>query len=193
MNFYNEHDPKAAAWLRELIALIRVLQMDTSCGPIERGRWGIKPTPFQAICSFWSSAIGRFARILACAPHPERGIRRSFHRLLVHLDYIAETVQDWNLEIASLLCVGDTRIPFQDCAGETLSPILPLAPFGRHQNKSISDSGLAELGTSCHNGDNHALLPDLGDSSSDTQRHTFVNKSFLREGHCGHCRNGYMV
>ena len=193
MNYYNENDRKAAAWLRELIALIRVLQMDTSCGLIERGRWGIKSTPFQAICSFWSSAIGRFVHILACAPHLEHGIRRSSHRLLVHLDCIAETSQDWNLVIASLLCVGDIRIPFQDCAGETLSPILPPAPFDRRQNKSISDSGLAELGTSYHNGGNHALLPDLGDSSSDTQLHTFVNKSFLREGSCGHCRNEYMV
>jgi hypothetical protein len=111
----------------------------------------------------------------------------------VHLGCISEIAQDWSLAIASPLCVVGTQTPFQDCAGETLSRTLPLAPFGRRRSKSISDSDLNGWGMFYHNGGNCALSRGSGDSSICMQRHTFVSKSFLREASYGHCRIGCRV
>ncbi len=191
MNYYNEHDQNAAAWLRELITLIRVLQVDTSYGPIEHGRLGIESTPFQAICSFWSSAIGHFVHVPACEPHLERGIRRNSRRLWARQGYSAETAQDWSLAIASPLCVGDIRIPFQDCAGETLSQTLLLAPFGRRQSKSISDSDPGGLGMFYRSDGNRAQLQDLACFSNDMQLRISVSRTLPRELVRGdYCKRG---
>ena len=83
MNYYNEHDPKTAAWLRELIGrglipdgvvtgLGQALRGCSASCRAARGTLDKEPIPLTAICNSVSFSIVRSSRSPACGRHQER-------------------------------------------------------------------------------------------------------------------------
>jgi hypothetical protein len=167
MNYYNEHDPFAAQWLRNLIAGgmipagdvdardIQEVTADDLRGPIQalregsasdqsgRDMWGKAPILFRAICSFCGYATPRFARGLACALNLRPCFLRTIRNSSAQWGYTSEIELDYCQVIVLpwfFLCkLGRVR----DCGDAILLLFLPLLPAGIHRNKSIFGFGLA--------------------------------------------------
>lgn len=95
--YYNEIDPFAAQWLRNLIAagrimdgdvdersivdvraedlrgLVQVLQVSSASGRVGHGMSGRESTPFSATCSYVSSAIVRTNSLTLIVPQSAVG------------------------------------------------------------------------------------------------------------------------
>lgn len=201
MNYYNEHDPKTAAWLRELIKSGHIApgvvtvstltpRMGISSDQSGRGRLDTESIPSAATCSFLSFATARYAQTQACVPHLKHGTHHNSRRLLVHQDCIVGISLDWSLVIASPLFADDTLNPSQDCGDETPSLTSPLWRDGKRQNTSISDFDLGELGKPYRNDGTHVQSLDWDDSSTGRRHRTSENRIFHPEERRGIYDNG---
>lgn len=162
MNFYNENDPKAAAWLRELIkrdliapgvvderSIIPAIQAHlagTSFDQGGRGMSGRAPRPFPATSNFQRYATAHSFRAPACGQDPKPEPRRKTRRPLGPLGYSFESGPSSNQASASLLSSGDKSTRARDSAFSIRE--LSLRPWRVGSRLSMSTSGfaLASLG-----------------------------------------------
>ena len=164
MNFYNEHDPKAAAWLRELIAAKLIpdgivdersiteapkLQAGSSYDQADYGTSGIAPKPFPAT---WSSLFGDFfqrAQIVACERFPTPASHRRIDTNGEHLDSKYRNASDCCQGRVFCESSPDIRFAYLDELDETCEPMPQIARGGNHQSKSTCCSGRGQ--SQCEN------------------------------------------
>jgi hypothetical protein len=201
MNYYNEHNPHAAQWLRNLIdaglipaghvdsrdiqevtkhdlrELSQVLPECNSFGLSVRGMWDRVSKPLQATYNYWSFAMPRFFR----APVYEQYLKRDFHhttrRLLVHQGCGVGSVVNLNPVVVLPWSSFCRSVPFLDCVHGMFSLILRCWLFGIHQSTAIYCAGLAQWERIYHKPGKHGLLlvRDWG-FSSDNAPYIYRNK-----------------
>ena len=200
MNYYNEYDAGAAAWLRELtrgvhtsfvVATFSILTQSRgiSYDQLVRDRLDTEPTPSRAICSFWSYATVRYAQSPVYAPHQERAIPHSSHTHLGHQDCIGGIAKDWSQAVASPLFADDTLILSRGCEDGTLSLISPLWRVGKHRSRSIFDFDPGELGKSFRNACTHVRLRGWDDVSTEKRPNTSESRIYHPSEQHGVCYN----
>lgn len=182
MNYYNEFDPKSAAWLRELRASNQAHQANTSFYQSMRDTLGTIPKPFQAICSSLRFSIDHCARILACWLRPKPEFLHNFRKLLEHSDCFFGISTDLILEVVSPLSFGDRRIAFLDSSCAIPARFLQLSPFGIHRNMSTFGFDLDGLETSYHKIGKHVRLLDSVCSPISISRRIFENRTLHQHG-----------
>lgn len=146
MNYYNEFDPKAASWLRELIAS-QVLLGSSASDPARRGKLDTEPKPFQATCNFERCATGRSVHAQAYALRRERAPHRKIHTPSVRSGWFSESESSCFQEAVFLWRVADTGTPVLGYASATHEQSSPPERVGKRRNTSTSDFGQAELET----------------------------------------------
>lgn len=152
MNYYNDNDPKACAWLCELIAATS--DQDRKAGSASdqaaRGTLDTAPTHAQANGCCTRFAMLRFVRGQACAPSREPAILRKPHRPLAHLDCDGGIEQGLSPAPVSPSFAAD-RVPrARGCACATRARFERYERDGSHQSTSTSGSAQDVHGTSCH-------------------------------------------
>jgi len=162
VNYYNEHDPKAAQWLRALIdanlipagdvdtrSITKLNQVPSTGSAYDQEAHDMSdkaPKPFQATCSSWNFSIVRFSRIQVCAQHQELESLRKTHKILVLPDYIAESGSNWSRVVVYLYSAAYTQILFLGFSNATHEPFLPPWRGGTHWSRSIFGFDRAEWG-----------------------------------------------
>jgi hypothetical protein len=130
--YYNEFDPNAAAWIRELIkqkliaggevdersitASSQVLLANSASCHEERGKLDKEPKHDLATCYFEHFSMLRFFRSQACERDQEREFPRMIRKPLGHQDYVCENAKGCCQEVFSLLSFGDKEFLFLDFA-----------------------------------------------------------------------------
>ena len=176
MNYYNEFDPKSAAWLRELISN-PIPPVNISSYQAARGTSGKAPKPFPATCNFSYSSIGRYARFRACGQRPKLESLRSSRTNLGQMGYAFGIVSSLNLEAASLLFAGDKLTPFRGFSCATLARTSLPWPSYRHPSMSTFDFDLVVSEKSYRNCGTYARLLDSGDLPISTLLRILENKT----------------
>jgi hypothetical protein len=148
--YYNENDPKAAAWLRELIkASAPTLRAGSASGQSRHGMLGIKPTPFPATCRAPYFSTAHCAHAQACGRDQAREFRCMLHTPLARWGYAGEIAPGLNRAVASPSFSGDTAARARDSACASPSLSVPPAHGGTHPSMSISGSAQDEHEMSC--------------------------------------------
>lgn len=155
--YYNEFDPYAAAWLRNLIeagliapgdvevkVLILARPVSNAYGLGERGTLGTAHKPFQATCNFAHCAKHHFSHDQVYAQCRERVSHRMIRMPLGRLDYTCENVADCFPVAVCVLCADDIEILVPDCACATHGLSVKHEHVGIRQSMSFSDSDHAE-------------------------------------------------
>lgn len=133
-DYYNDNDPGAAAWLRELIKSGLGLQADSSSGQEAHGRLGREPTPFQANGNLLNCARSPFGQSQAYARRQERDALRSTRIFEVRLGLFGKTGQYCCPEASSPLSALDISPPDGGAFREMCELTSRQKPFGIHLN-----------------------------------------------------------
>jgi hypothetical protein len=138
VNYYNEFDPNAAAWLAGFTLSILTHPAGISSYQVARDMSGRESTPSKAICSSASFATARFFRNQVCEPHQAREFPRNSRMISERQDCDDGTALSSSLGVVSPLCVADIGIPAQDSFCAIPGLISLLAPGDKHPSMSIS-------------------------------------------------------
>lgn len=147
MNYYNEHDPKTAAWLRQLIAagliphgivtgLGQALRGCSASCRAARGTLDKEPIPLTAICNSVSFSIVRSSRSPACGRHQERETLHTTRTPSERSGYACENESDLSPVTVFLLSAGDTENSYLVFFHEMFSRTSLRSTSCTHQNKA---------------------------------------------------------
>jgi hypothetical protein len=140
MNYYNEHDPKAAAWLRELKSSILILNMNNAFYQATHGMLGKAPKLFPAIYNLLRCDAAHFFRVLAYELNPIRDALRRTRISLALSDCASESESGLSLEVVLILSFAGKLILDLDFSNATHELFLQRELFGIHLSMSISGS-----------------------------------------------------
>jgi len=161
MNYYNDNDPRACAWLRELIAAgvtsSRVQPACSASGQAERDTSGKESKPYRATDSWQRFSMHRSVRNPACGQYPRRASLRKIRTLSEHSDGGGESGQGCDLATVSPLFFLGTATHVLDSACATLERSEPRERGGIRQSTSTSDSVPDVRETSCRT---HGMIED---------------------------------
>ena len=133
--WYNENDPKAAAWLR--VISTRVHPVSSSCDQGGDGMSGIVPMSFQANADSRLPSLPRFFHGLAYGQPPSRGIHRKPRTFLGLLGLIGKSGRLRYQATSSFSSLRDRSLPSLGVACKTHEPTSHSMIGGIQQNKSI--------------------------------------------------------
>lgn len=156
--YYNEFDPKAAAWLRELIkmGLIAPGEVDersivdvkpedlvrSGCSAFclgEHDTLDTAPRPFRATLSSSQIAKRHSSHVLVYEQGLIPGSLRKTRKPLARLGCAFGTEVGLSLAVAYPLCAVDKSLLALDYVYATLELVAPLLRDGTHQNKLFSE------------------------------------------------------
>ena len=196
MNYYNDFDKNACAWLRELTKAgiippgdvdnrpitipSRVLQACNASYQEGRGMLDIIPKPCQAILSFLQSAIAHSFHAQAYAPNLKREILRTTHSSWARLGCFCESALNLNLGVV-FLSFFVCKLPlFLDFACAIHELFERPWPFGIRQSRSFFGLRFLWHKTLCHKqGRYEEYRYVLAKEPTDKMRRIFGNKTFL--------------
>lgn len=159
--YYNEIDPAAAQWLRNLIVAGRIAPgivdersiedvkqaqdrlAGSSCGQEAGGKLGKAPTPFQATCSLKCFVLFRFFRVLGGVRSPKRDPRRMTRSTVGQVGLCEKTSSGLNQEAAFPLSETCTSSLCLDLRNGTLAPCDCSLFFCIRRNKVFAGLHLA--------------------------------------------------
>lgn len=176
--YYNEHDPQAAAWLRELIKhghiapgdvdersiedvrLGQVLMVGNAYDQVVRDILDKVSKPFQATCNFLRSAKRQVWDILADARHQEHEIRRRTGKTSELQDSTDRTEPSFRPATLSLSFLHGIRRPSTvSVHGMFLLTLYCLRAY-KHRSRAIYCAAQIESGSDPHTCGNHGLQID---------------------------------
>lgn len=141
MNYYNEFDPKIAAWL----TIIQVRLVDSSFGQEAYGMSGKVPTPSTATCNYSMTAKPLSADGQAYGQSPEPYSLRSSRMLAEHQDLCGRTVASC-YQVASLLSTLRGMQPLRQASShEMFGHSAHCWPSGTHRYRAICCAGLVRF------------------------------------------------
>lgn len=147
VNYYNEWDKDAAAWLRELIRESgQVLLANSAFGQGAHGMSDREPKLCQAKRSWRDSSTPHFFRDQACVPSPRLCFRRTTRISSVHSDWSAENEAGLSLASVSPWCAGDIVVRAQDFSGANLGLFSQPVRGDTYRSRSTFGFGWAVLG-----------------------------------------------
>jgi hypothetical protein len=147
MNYYNDNDPFACKWLKELRLLNRALRENSASYQPEHDKSGIKPILARAIGYYLCSSTGRFFHTQAYGLHQELFALRNIRRLLGHRGYDDKNAQGLCWVIVSLLFFGGKGILVLDFVYAILGLFGTLERVDKRQSKFFSGSDPASVKT----------------------------------------------
>ena len=153
--YYNEFEPYAAQWLRNLIGaghlppgdvderdIKRTNRVRLGCnssGPARHGMLGKEPIPYLATSNSGQTGGVHFVRAPACVPNPERGFLRRLGKPSVLLDYGGGIVSGLSLAATFLSFCADRRFHAQDFSYGIHELPVPVVSGGIHPSKCVAD------------------------------------------------------
>ena len=182
--YYNEIDPYAAQWIRNLIAAGHIaagdvdersiedvkpgqgLLVGSSCGQGGDGTSGTEPKPLKATYSLRDFAPAHYVRGRACALFPAHGLLRRIHSVLERFRLLGKTEYGSSQVAVFLLSSTGTNFLCRGWQRETLGLFCCCAPFDILLNIFVFDSRQGWQKTSSHTPYNFEGLRYLFRSSS---------------------------
>jgi hypothetical protein len=167
--YYNEHDKFAAAWLRELIAMLdQVRRASNSCDQADGGTWGKEPTSYPASEGSLLSAEPLAVRGLACGQSPSLLLRRT-PRKSAELPGSTSRSGGFGSQAATSSSFAlDKSLPSAGGARGMCGHSVRSLPDGKHQSKAICYVGAGRSRTAIRTGGNRGVSPDHRGRSSST-------------------------
>ena len=160
--YYNEFDPGAAAWLRELIrrGLIVVMSSQvppeySASGQAGDGMSGKEPIPFEAIPCLRTNAVRQVAHVQAYARPQQLFPLRMTHNILAHLGSAYKISHFDCLEAFYLLPALGKLLPSVAVLGEMFALKAHLTPSCIQQNRATYCFARVQLGIFCRKYGNH--------------------------------------
>lgn len=131
--YYNEIDPYAAQWLRNLTSSPGQ-QADSSFDPAAYGKSGTAPRPFRATSCSRQICADQASHTRACAQSRSRGFRRTLRSTEARLDSASRNGGSDCRGQASLWSWPGRWLPLAVDAHGTTEPTLRYWPFDRNPN-----------------------------------------------------------
>lgn len=117
--YYNEFNPHAAAWLRNLIKKAQAPMASSASDPRAYGMSDTKPTHAAATLCLILAASPRVAGIPACEPPQEPGFLRMTGKIAEPKDYFCKTSVELRLGQHGASFFPDKSSPCVACENET--------------------------------------------------------------------------
>lgn len=153
--YYNEHDPAAVAWLRELITSGPTHLASSSFDREGDGMLDIAPKLTRAICNSVSCGARRVAVTLAYGQLQEPAILHTIHRSEAHFDSRGKIVAGC-YQARSFLAFAIDRLPPSPVdVSETCAPILRVERDDTPASISTLRSVQGHEETTCRIGDKY--------------------------------------
>jgi len=194
--YYNEIDPYAAQWLRNLITAghiapgfvdersiedvrpdelmgftqVQALFECSSSGRVAGGRLDKEPKPFQAKPYLQQTGAAPFVHALACAQSLSRGILRTLRSSEGQSDSTGRNAYFVNLVATSLSSLRGISHPFSDACRGSSARILHCWPFCTHRSKAICCAAMGQSGKAHHMSGRHGLTSSGLSSSASLQQ-----------------------
>lgn len=149
--YYNEFDPFAAQWLRNLIARpAQVQPAGSASDPAGHGTSGRAPRPFPATDSSQRSATPRAVRAQACGQHPELGLPRMIHTHEERLGSCVGIGLGCSLVAASPSFAADRRLRRSVAVRGTFAPRVHWMRGDIQQSRAICCAARGQQGKASH-------------------------------------------